>query len=96
MKAKPRPALATGKVRYVGEAYAVVIAETVAQGKDAAEAVMLEIEPLPAITTIAEALAPGAPTHPRRSAGQRHARLSFRQHRGGERGLRQGGACHAS
>ncbi len=62
MKAKPRPALATGKVRYVGEAYAVVIAETVAQGKDAAETVMLEIEPLPAITTIAEALAPGAPT----------------------------------
>jgi len=62
MKAKPRPALATGKVRYVGEAYAVVIAETVAQGKDAAEAVVLEVEPLPAITTIAEALAPDAPT----------------------------------
>ncbi|HXE15824.1 MAG TPA: xanthine dehydrogenase family protein molybdopterin-binding subunit [Stellaceae bacterium] len=61
MRAAPRPALANGKVRYVGEAYAAVIAETVAQGKDAAEAVVLEIEPLPAITTIAEALAPGAP-----------------------------------
>jgi aerobic carbon-monoxide dehydrogenase large subunit len=61
MKAKPRPALAAGKVRYAGEACAVVIAETVAQGKDAAEAVVLEIEPLLAITTIAEALAPGAP-----------------------------------
>jgi aerobic carbon-monoxide dehydrogenase large subunit len=61
MKAAPRPALATGKVRYVGEAYAAVIAESVAHGKDAAEAVGLEIEPLPVITTIAEALAPGAP-----------------------------------
>jgi carbon-monoxide dehydrogenase large subunit len=61
MKAKPRPALAAGKVRYAGEAYAVVIAESVALGKDAAEAVVLEIEPLPAITTIADALAPGAP-----------------------------------
>jgi aerobic carbon-monoxide dehydrogenase large subunit len=62
MKAGPRPALATGKVRYVGEAYAVVIAESVALAKDAAEAVALEIEPLPAVTTVAEALAPGAPT----------------------------------
>src|SRR5579863_8379026 len=48
MRAKPRPALATGKVRYVGEAYAAIVAETIAQAKDAAEAVVLEVEPLPA------------------------------------------------
>src|SRR5438067_9884784 len=42
-----RYALATDKVRYVGEAVAAVIAETVAQAKDAAE---VDIEALPAVT----------------------------------------------
>ena len=45
----PRPALAGDKVRYVGDPVACVIAETVAQAKDAAEAVALDIEPLPAV-----------------------------------------------
>src|SRR5438477_7463493 len=45
-----RYALATDKVRYVGEAVAAVIAETVAQAKDAAEAVEIAIEKLPAVT----------------------------------------------
>ena len=44
----PRPALAADKVRYVGDPVACVIAETVAQAKDAAEAMALDIEPLPA------------------------------------------------
>ena len=39
MKMAPHPALAHGKVNHVGDAIAVVIAETVAQGKDAAEKV---------------------------------------------------------
>src|ERR1700731_4713218 len=56
-----RCALATGKVRYVGEAIAAVVAETVAQAKDAAEAVEVEIEPSPAVTTASAAAAPGAP-----------------------------------
>ncbi len=46
-----RHALATDKVRHVGEAVAAVVAETLAQAKDAAEAVNVEIEPLPAVTT---------------------------------------------
>ena len=45
----PRPALAGDKVRFVGDPVACVIAETVAQAKDAAEAVALDIEPLPAV-----------------------------------------------
>src|ERR1700757_854508 len=49
-----RYALATGKVRYVGEAIAAVVGEPLAEAKDAAEAVHVEIEPLPAVT------APGA------------------------------------
>ncbi len=45
---KPRrEALAIGKVRYVGDPVACVVAETVAQAKDAAEAVTVDIEPLP-------------------------------------------------
>jgi carbon-monoxide dehydrogenase large subunit len=61
MKTPPRPSLAVGKVRYVGEAVAVVVAETAVQAKDAAEAVELDIEDLPAVTTPVDALADGAP-----------------------------------
>ena len=61
MKTPPRPSLAKGKVRFVGEAVACVVAETAVQAKDAAEAVELDIEELPAVTTPAEALKPGAP-----------------------------------
>ena len=57
----PRPALAGDKVRYVGDAVACVIAETVAQAKDAAEAVVLDLEPLPAVLTPADAVKHGAP-----------------------------------
>jgi carbon-monoxide dehydrogenase large subunit len=57
----PRPALAGDKVRYVGDPVACVIAETVAQAKDAAEAVALDIEPLPAVISAREAAKPGAP-----------------------------------
>ena len=56
-----RYALATEKVRHVGEAVAAVIAETVAQAKDAAEAVEIDIETLPAVTEPSPATAPGAP-----------------------------------
>jgi carbon-monoxide dehydrogenase large subunit len=56
-----RYALATDKVRYVGEAIAAVVAETLAEAKDAAEAVLADIEPLPAATTASAAAAPGAP-----------------------------------
>lgn len=61
MKTPPRPSLAVGKVRYVGEAVACVVAETAVQAKDAAEAVELDIEALPAVTAPHEALKPGAP-----------------------------------
>ena len=57
----PRPALAGDKVRYVGDPVACVIAETIAQAKDAAEAVALNIEPLPAVISARDAVKPGAP-----------------------------------
>jgi carbon-monoxide dehydrogenase large subunit len=56
-----RMPLVTDKVRYVGDAVAFVVAETLAQARDAAEAVVLDIDPLPAVTSPAEAVKPGAP-----------------------------------
>lgn len=45
----PRPPLATDRVRFVGEALAVVFAETLAEAVDAAQAVWADIDPLPAV-----------------------------------------------
>jgi carbon-monoxide dehydrogenase large subunit len=61
MKKPWRGALAKGKVRYVGDPVACVIAETVNAAKDAAEAVEIEIEALPALTSPADAVRDGAP-----------------------------------
>src|SRR5690606_7938720 len=57
--------LAVECARYVGDAVAVVVAETRAQARDAAEAVEVDYEELPAVTEAVEALKPGAPQlHP--------------------------------
>jgi len=54
------PILVHDRVRYVGEAVAVVIAETAAQAQDAAEVIEVEYEPLPAAPTVDRASAPSA------------------------------------
>lgn len=56
-----RQPLATDKVRFVGDPIAFVVAETLAQARDAAEAVEVDIEPLPAVTDPEAAAKPGAP-----------------------------------
>jgi carbon-monoxide dehydrogenase large subunit len=56
-----RPALVTDKVRFVGDPVAFVVAQTLAQAREAGEAVVLDIEPLPAVTDPVEAAKPGAP-----------------------------------
>jgi aerobic carbon-monoxide dehydrogenase large subunit len=61
MRKPARPALPTDKVRYVGDPIACVIAETAQQAKDAAEAVVVDIDPLPAVTKASEAAQTGAP-----------------------------------
>src|SRR5271155_651667 len=55
------PVLTSDKVRYVGDPIAIVVAETAVLAKDAAEAVLVDIAPLPAVTRASEAAAPGAP-----------------------------------
>jgi carbon-monoxide dehydrogenase large subunit len=54
--------LAVGRVRYVGEAVAMVVAESLVAARDAAEAVVVDYDVLPAVTDVEEALADGAPT----------------------------------
>ncbi len=65
MRAPPRPALPRTHVHFVGEAVAFVVAETASAAKDAAEAVVCEIDPLPVVTSPRAAAADGAPQlHP--------------------------------
>jgi len=61
MKAGAHPALAQGKVRYVGDHVAVVIADTLAQARDAAEKITVEYGELPAAVDTATAANPGQP-----------------------------------
>jgi carbon-monoxide dehydrogenase large subunit len=55
------PMLAQGRVRYVGEPVALVAAETAALALDAAEAIVVDYDELPAVTDARRALAAGAP-----------------------------------
>ena len=57
----PQPLLAEHKVRYAGEPVALVVAETRAQALDAAEQIVIDYVPLPAVTTVGAARASGAP-----------------------------------
>ena len=56
-----QPVPATDRVRFTGEAVAVVVAETDAQAADAAEKIWVEIDPLPAVGSPVDALSPDAP-----------------------------------
>ena len=56
-----QPLLAEHKVRYAGEPVALIVAESRVQALDAAEQVVVDYSPLPAVTTAAAARAPGAP-----------------------------------
>ncbi|MBM3525145.1 MAG: xanthine dehydrogenase family protein molybdopterin-binding subunit, partial [Alphaproteobacteria bacterium] len=57
----PHPPLAVDRVRYAGDAVAVVIATSYAEARDAAELIEVAYEPLPAVPTVQAAIAPGAP-----------------------------------
>ncbi|WP_299719587.1 xanthine dehydrogenase family protein molybdopterin-binding subunit [uncultured Tateyamaria sp.] len=60
MQEPAHPVLAQGKVRHVGEPIAAVVAETLAQARDAAEAINVDIAELPAVVDMKDALKDGA------------------------------------
>ncbi|MDF1872698.1 xanthine dehydrogenase family protein molybdopterin-binding subunit [Vannielia sp.] len=61
MQEPAHPVLAQGKVRHVGDPMAAVVAESPEQARDAAEAIEYDIEELPAVVDMKEALQDGAP-----------------------------------
>jgi carbon-monoxide dehydrogenase large subunit len=61
MNCVPRPAFAREKVHHVGDIVAAVVAESRFAAEEAAEAVEVDYEPLPAVVRLRDALAPGAP-----------------------------------
>ena len=63
MREPKHPILAEGKVRHVGEPIAAVVAETLAQAKDAAELVEVEIEELPAVIDMKRAVGGAVAVH---------------------------------
>src|SRR5262245_19105896 len=60
MFARPHRGLSTEHVRYVGDPVALVVAETHGTARDAAELVRVDYEPLPSVTSTADAVTPGA------------------------------------
>ena len=74
----PRHALASGRVRHVGEAVALVAADSAAAARDALEQVMVDYDDLPAVTAPGDALADGVPQIWPEAPGN----LAFRYQRG--------------
>ena len=75
----PHMLLPADKARHVGEAVAMVVAETRAQAMDAAEAVEVEYDVLPFVIHSEDAIEPGAPAVWDEVAGQRAGRHAFRR-----------------
>ena len=63
MKEPPHPVLAQGKVRHVGDQVALIVAESVSQGKDAAELIEVDYEELPAVIDITQAAGAASSVH---------------------------------
>src|SRR5882757_3495584 len=61
MYAPQRPPLITDRVRYVGDPVVMVIADTLAEAKDAAELVNIDYKSIPSVTSTADTVKPGAP-----------------------------------
>ncbi|MBP0482889.1 xanthine dehydrogenase family protein molybdopterin-binding subunit [Sagittula salina] len=60
MKEPPHPVLAQGKVRHVGDPIAAVVADSLEEARNAAEAIELDLEELPPVVDMKAALQPGA------------------------------------
>ena len=94
MKMAAHPALANGKACHVGDPVAVVIADTLAQARDAAEKVKVDYAVLPAVADPAAAQKAGRAADPRRGAEQHHLSVAPRRSEGGRGGVQIGEARH--
>jgi len=92
MKMGAYPAMAAETARYVGQAVAVVIAETKNQARDAAESVVVDYEELPAVVDVREAIKDGAPQLHPEAAGNRVYEWSIGDKAGTDTAL--AGAAH--
>src|SRR5215211_96034 len=61
MALPPRPAIVQDRARHVGDIVAMVVADSAAAARDAAELIAVDYEPLPAVADTARALEPGQP-----------------------------------
>jgi aerobic carbon-monoxide dehydrogenase large subunit len=61
MFARAHTGLTQGRVRFVGDPVAMIVAETIMQARDAAELIDIDYEPLASVTDTARASAPDAP-----------------------------------
>ena len=93
MKMGAWPAMAPETVRFVGQAVAVVIAETKNQAKDAAEAVVVNYEEIARRCRYSRRNQAGRAAAAPGSAGQRDLRLDHRRRSRDRRGLQVGGQC---
>ena len=82
MKEPPHPILAIGKVRYVGDHVAMVVAETLEQARNAAEAVQVDYEVLPSVVRVSDAgKARSANTHSTDAAANINGNTTGSTHR---------------
>jgi aerobic carbon-monoxide dehydrogenase large subunit len=85
---RPQAVLAAERVRHVGEPVALIVARTLDEARDAAEAVAVDYEILPAVVSIAEGLAAGAPQLWDGAPGNVSLRARYGNAEAVERGLR--------
>ncbi|HET6630688.1 MAG TPA: xanthine dehydrogenase family protein molybdopterin-binding subunit [Woeseiaceae bacterium] len=76
-RALRQPPLARDRVRYVGEPVAAIVAETLAQARDAAELIELEVDELDAAVTVEDALQDGATTLHEEAPGNHYGTLEY-------------------
>jgi carbon-monoxide dehydrogenase large subunit len=77
MATPPRPAIALDRVRHVGDTVAMVVAETLAAARDAAERIAVDYQPLPSVVDTGQALEPGQPAVWPKGADEHPGNLCF-------------------
>jgi carbon-monoxide dehydrogenase large subunit len=91
-----RPALATHRVHSLGDCVAMIVAESLAAARDAAEAISVDYEALPAVAEMDAATAPDAPLVHEHIPGNVALDFHFGDATAVEAAFEQAGSCDAS